>query len=61
MTNTNAESGFFSNNALHIGQFSNASLRFNGYLYSLIVRGALSDSTEIDEAEAWVNSKTEAY
>jgi hypothetical protein len=53
--------GNFGNHELYIGTRGGGSLHFNGWLYSLIVRGALSDSTEIDEAEVWVNGKTEAY
>lgn len=34
---------------------------FNGRLYSLIVRGALSSQSQIEQAERYVNSKTGAY
>lgn len=56
--NTGANSGFFSNASVHIGQFSNGSLRFSGRIYSLIIRSGLSTATEIDETEAWVADKT---
>ena len=41
---------------------SNASSEFlAGRIYSLIVRGALSDATQIANAEKWVNARTGAY
>jgi hypothetical protein len=57
----NQGSGNFGNYALYIGRRAGSSVPFSGYIYSLIVRGALSTSDEIDKAEAWVNGKTEAY
>ena len=45
--------------AIGRSQFNNAHL--NGHLYSLIVRGALSDSVDITNTEAYINSKTKAY
>jgi hypothetical protein len=37
------------------------SLFFNGNIYSLIVRGALSSNAQISSAETYANSKTGAY
>lgn len=45
--------------AYFIGRFS--SYRFNGRLYSFILRGAASSAGEITNAETWVNGKTGAY
>jgi hypothetical protein len=53
--------GNYGNYPLYIGRRSNASLPLNGRLYSLIVRGALSNSTQIENAENYINSKTKAY
>jgi hypothetical protein len=53
--------GSFVSNVLNIGRRGGASLPFNGNLYSLIVRGALSDAAQIAAAESYVNSKTKAY
>lgn len=44
-----------------IGLRQDGSLPLNGRIYSLIVRGALSDASQIAAAEAYVNSKTGAY
>lgn len=44
-----------------IGSRGGTSLRFNGRLYSLIVRGAQSTTNEIINSERWVNTKTKAY
>jgi hypothetical protein len=52
--------GDYVNAVLSIGKRPSGNF-FNGQIYSLIVRGASSTSDEIDEAEAWVNGKTEAY
>ena len=58
---TNAGTGTFGNYPLYIGRRAGTSLPFNGHLYSLIVRGALSDAGQITSAESYVNSKTKAY
>jgi hypothetical protein len=61
-TNTASQgTGNYGNHSLFIGSRNNASLRFNGRLYSLIVRGAASNAAQIAAAEAWVNGKTGAY
>jgi hypothetical protein len=54
-------SGNFSNNPLFIGARNNASQYFNGWLTSLIVRGAQSTQSQIEATESWVNGKTGAY
>ena len=51
----------FGNMPLTIGMYAGNSNRFNGHLYSLIVRGALSNSVDITNTEAYINSKTKAY
>jgi hypothetical protein len=53
--------GNYGNHALYIGRRGGSSFPFNGHLYSLIVRGALSDAAQIAAAETYVNSKTKAY
>jgi hypothetical protein len=54
-------SGNFSNNSLYIGQRAGTTLPFNGWLTSLIVRGAQSTQSQIEATESWVNGKTGAY
>ena len=61
LTGSTLASGMFINSALNIGRRSGGTLPFNGNIYSLIVRGALSSAQEIDDTEAWVNGKTGAY
>jgi hypothetical protein len=51
----------YGNYALYIGSRAGTSLRFNGRLYSLIVRGAASTAGQISDTETWVNGKTKAY
>lgn len=46
---------------LYIGMRAGTSLPFNGRIYSLIVRGALSAAAQISAAESYVNSRTGAY
>lgn len=53
--------GNYGNYPLYIGRRGGTTQPFNGRLYSLIVRGAQSTATEINNAEAYVNSKTGAY
>jgi hypothetical protein len=53
--------GNYGNYPLYIGRRNNASLPYNGRLYSLIVRGAQSTDAQIASTEAWVNGKTKAY
>lgn len=58
---TSQGSGNFGNYALFIGRRNNSSEPFNGRIYSFILRGAASSSTEISTTETWVNAKTGAY
>jgi hypothetical protein len=58
---TDIGTGNFGNWPLFIGRRNNASLPFNGRLYSLIVRGAASSVTEIADTELWVNARTGAF
>jgi hypothetical protein len=60
-TGDQGSGNFGSTYPLFIGARNNASLRFNGRLYSLIIRGAASSASEIDATEAWVNARTGAY
>lgn len=61
-TNTTDQgTGNYGNYPLYIGSRAGTSLPFNGHLYSLIVRGALSTADQITSVEAWVNNKTGAY
>jgi hypothetical protein len=53
--------GNFGNYPLYIGQRGGSSLPFNGWLTSLIVRGAQSTQSQIEATESWVNGKTGAY
>jgi hypothetical protein len=53
--------GNFGNYPLFIGQRGGSSLPFNGWLTSLIVRGAQSTQSQIEATESWVNGKTGAY
>jgi hypothetical protein len=50
--------GNFGNYALFIGGRNNASLRLNGRLYGLIVRGAASSAAQITSTERWMADKT---
>jgi hypothetical protein len=51
----------FGNLPLFIGGRNNTSSFFNGWLTSLIVRGAQSTQSQIEATESWVNGKTGAY
>jgi hypothetical protein len=61
---TDQGTGNYGNYPLYIGhRFNNppttpSSVFFSGHLYSLIVRGAQSDSKRISSTETWVASKT---
>ncbi len=54
-------SGNFGTYPLYIGRRGGTTLPLNGRLYSLIVRGAQSDATQITDTETWVNARTKAY
>jgi hypothetical protein len=53
--------GNYSNAALYIGSRNSASLRFNGRLYGLIIRGKTTDATQLAQVENWMNTKTRAF
>jgi hypothetical protein len=53
--------GNYAAGELFIGRRSGSSNPFNGYLYSLIVRGAATSADLITLTERWVNSKAGAY
>jgi hypothetical protein len=59
-TNGTADQGAgnYGNYPLFIGARNNASLFFNGWLSSLIVRGAQSTQSQIEATESWVAGKT---
>jgi len=51
--------GNFGNYPLYIGSRGGSALRFNGRIYSLIVRGKLPDTDEQrDQTETYVAGKT---
>jgi hypothetical protein len=57
--NTSSQgSGAYGNHPLFIGSRGGSSLRFNGQIYSLIVRGALTDLPTIQRTERYVAAKT---
>lgn len=53
--------GNFGNYPLFIGRRGGSSLPFNGRMYQLIIRGALTDIPTIQRIESYVNLKTGAY
>jgi hypothetical protein len=53
--------GNFGTYPLFIGARNNASNRFNGRIYQLVVRGALTDTPVLEQLEGFVNAKTQAY
>lgn len=53
--------GNFGSYPIYIGYRAGTSLFFNGNLYSLVIRGALSNASQITAAESYTNSKTGAY
>jgi hypothetical protein len=61
-SNADQGTGNFGNHSIYIGQDgTGTALPFNGYLYSLIVRGAATPADLITLTERWVNSRTGAY
>jgi hypothetical protein len=57
-TGADAGTGNFGNYPLYIGQRGGSTLPFNGWLTSLIVRGAQSTQGQIEATESWVAGKT---
>jgi len=58
---TTAGTGNFGNFALFLGRRNNASLPFNGRIYSLIVLGRTATASGIASTETWINGKARAY
>ena len=58
-TGTTAGTGNFGNQPLHIGSLGGSSVFFQGHIYQIIVRGALSTADQIYQTEAWVDFKQE--
>lgn len=50
-------SGNFGNYALYVGAQGGSSLYYDGRLYGMVIRGAASSGTEIDDLEAWLADK----
>jgi hypothetical protein len=50
--------GNYGNYPLYIGSRAGTALRFNGHLYSLLVRGALTADNLLNQTETYVASKT---
>lgn len=59
--NSNQGLGNYGNYPLYIGSRAGSSLRFNGRLFSLIIRNKLSTTAQIEQTEGWVNARTGAY
>ena len=53
--------GNYGNYPLYIGRRGGTSLPFNGRLYGLVIRGALSSTGEIQGSESYMNLHTGAY
>jgi hypothetical protein len=56
-TGTTAGTGNFGNLPIYIGSRAGNSLYFQGHVYQIIVRGALSTADQIYQTEAWVSFK----
>jgi hypothetical protein len=54
---TSAGTGNFGNQPLYIGSLGGSGTYFKGHIYGVVVRGALSNSTQITNTETWVNRK----
>lgn len=53
--------GNYGNYPIYIGARGGSSVYFNGDIYSLIVRGAASSASEVNNTETYVNNKTKAF
>jgi hypothetical protein len=60
-TGTDSGTGNFANAPLYLGARLGTSVYINGWLTSLIVRGAQSTQGQIEATEAWVNGRTGAF
>lgn len=58
---TNNVPGNFGSYVFNIGRRGNTSVPFNGKAYQLIVRGALTDTATLAQAERYVGAKTGLY
>jgi hypothetical protein len=56
-TGTTAGTGNFGNQPLYLGSLGGSGVFFQGRIYQVIVRGALSNADQIYQAEAWTNFK----
>jgi hypothetical protein len=56
-TGTTAGTGSFGNQPLYLGSLGGSSTFFQGHIYQVIVRGALSNADQIYQAEAWTDFK----
>ena len=56
-TGTSAGGGTFTTQPLYIGSLGGTGVFFKGHIYGVVVRGALSNSTQITQTEAWINRK----
>jgi hypothetical protein len=56
-TGTTAGTGNFGNQPLYIGSLGGSSVYFQGRIYQIIVRGALSNADQIYQTEAWTDFK----
>lgn len=55
---TSAGSGNFGNYPLYVGRRGGVSIPFNGRLYGLIIRGALSSADQVTKAEEYLATKS---
>lgn len=53
--------GNYGNYPFYAGRRGGASLPFTGFIFQLIIRGVISNPTELTNTETWVNGKTGAY
>jgi len=49
--------GNFGNYPLYLFSRGGTSVRWKGHFYGLIIRGAATDTTQLEQAEQWINSK----
>lgn len=54
---TSAGTGNFGNQPLYIGSLGGSGTYFKGHIYGVVVRGALSSSTQITNTETWIDRK----
>jgi hypothetical protein len=53
--------GNYGNYPLYIGRRGGTTLPFNGRIYGLVIRGAASTTSQIQQTEAWLNQRTGAF